>query len=49
MIEAVERGTLSRFRVNERGSGSAQFHPRMMLALLVYCCAQWLFWSRRIE
>lgn len=37
VIEAVERVPVSRFRVNERGSGSAQYHPQMMLALLVYC------------
>ncbi len=36
VIEAVE---LSRFHVNERGSGSAEYPPRMMLALLLYCYA----------
>ena len=49
VIEAVERVPVSRFRVNARGSGAAQYHPRMMLALLVYCYAQGLFSSRRIE
>ena len=49
VIEAVERVPLSRFWVKARGSGSAQYHPRMMLALLVYCYAQGVFSSRRIE
>ncbi len=35
--------------MNERGTGSAQYHPRMMLALLVYCYANGIFGSRRIE
>ena len=49
VLEAVERVSMSRFRVNERGTGSAQYHPRMMLALLVYCYATGTFGSRRIE
>ena len=49
VIEAVDRVPVSRFRVNVRGSGSAQYHPQMMLALLVYCYAHGLFSSRRIE
>lgn len=49
VLEAVERVSMSRFRVNERGTGSAQYHPRMMLALLVYCYANGIFGSRRIE
>ena len=36
VVEAVERVPLERFQVNDRGTGSAQYHPRMMLALLVY-------------
>ena len=49
VVEAVERVPLERFDVNERGTGSAQYHPRMMLALLVYCYANGIFGSRRIE
>jgi transposase len=49
VIEAVERVELYRFRINERGTGSAQYPPRMMLALLVYCYANGIFSSRRIE
>ena len=49
VIEAVERVELGAFKVNRRGSGSAQYHPRMMLALLIYCYAIGIFSSRRIE
>ena len=49
VLEAVERVPMSSFKVNERGTGSAQHHPRMMLALLVYCHAHGVFGSRRIE
>ena len=49
VVEAVERVSMSAFEVNERGTGSAQYHPRMMLALLVYCYANGVFGSRRIE
>ena len=49
MVAAVERVPLSQFRVNDRGTGSAQYHPRIMLALLIYCYANGIFSSRRIE
>ena len=49
VIEAVERVALGAFKVNDRGTGSAQYHPRMMLALLIYCYANGIFSSRRIE
>ena len=49
VIEAVERVDLDAFKVNHRGTGSAQYHPRMMLALLIYCYANGIFSSRRIE
>ena len=49
VVEAVERVPMGRFRVNERGTGSAQYHPRTMLALLIYCYANGIFGSRRIE
>jgi transposase len=49
VIEAVERVEMSTFKVNDRGTGSAQYHPRMMLALLIYCYANRIFSSRRIE
>jgi transposase len=49
VIEAVERVDMGAFKVNHRGTGSAQHHPRMMLALLIYCYANGIFSSRRIE
>ena len=49
VIEAVERVDLGAFKINHRGTGSAQYHPRMMLALLIYCYAGGSFSSRRIE
>ena len=49
VLEAVERVELRHFRVNERGSGSPQYPPRLMLALLTYGYANGIFSSRRIE
>jgi transposase len=49
VIEAVERVEMAAFKVNERGCGSAQYEPRMMLALVIYCYANGIFSSRRIE
>lgn len=49
VIEAVERVDLGAFKVNYRGTGSAQYHPQIMPALLIYCYANGIFSSRRIE
>jgi transposase len=49
VIAAVERVDLGAFKVNHGGTGSAQYHPRMMLALLIYSYANGIFSSRRIE
>ncbi len=49
VLEAVERVDMNRFRINSRGTGDAQYHPRMMLSLLIYCYANGIFSSRRIE
>lgn len=49
VVNAVETMRLPALRVNERGSGSKQYPPRMMLALLIYCYANGVFGSRRIE
>lgn len=49
IIEAAERVDIRAFKVNWRGHGHAQYHPRMMLALLVYCYANGILSSRRIE
>lgn len=49
VIEAVERVSISSFQVNWQGTGKAQYHPRLMLALLIYSYANGIFSSRRIE
>jgi len=49
VIEAVNAMKLSTLKVNRRGTGSAQYPPKMMLALLIYCYANGIFSSRRIE
>jgi transposase len=49
VIQAVEGVTLDAFQVNMRGTGSAQYPPHMMLGLLIYCYANGVFSSRRIE
>ncbi len=49
VINAVETMNLSAVSVNSRGSGSKQYPPRMMLALVIYCYANGVFGSRRVE
>src|SRR3546814_18529235 len=49
IIEAVERVGLGAFKVNWQGTGKAQYHQRLMLALLIYCYANGIFSSRRLE
>ena len=49
LIECVEGFDLRGFAINERGSGSEQFPPAMMLGLLIYNYANGIFSSRRIE
>jgi len=49
VIEAVKTLPTGQMMVNERGTGYAQYPPSMMLALLIYCYANGIFSSRRIE
>lgn len=49
IIDAVALLDVSAARLNEHGTGSAQYPPAMMLALLIYCYATGTFSSRRIE
>jgi transposase len=49
IVAAVERVPLDAFQAKAVASGKAQYHPRLMLALLVYCYANGIFSSRRIE
>jgi transposase len=49
VLEAVELCDMRGAARNVRGSGSAQYPPGMMVALLIYCYASGTFSSRRIE
>ena len=49
IVEAVNRVDINQFKINHRGTGSEQYDPRVMLALLIYCYANRIFASRRIE
>ena len=49
VLEVVDRVPESMFSVNRRGSGSPQYPPHMMMALLIYCYSHGVFSSRRIE
>ena len=48
-MAAVERVRLAAFHTNARPSGKPQYHPPLMLALLVYSYANGAFSSRRVE
>jgi transposase len=49
IMDAVDALDLSLARINQRGTGHAQYPPTMMLGLLIYCYATGTFSSRRIE
>lgn len=49
VLEVVMSMKLSTLKVNRRGTGSEQYPPKAMLALLIYCYANGIFSSRRIE
>ena len=49
LVDALSLMDVSTAVINHRGSGSAQYPPAMMLAVLVYCYANGLFSSRQIE
>lgn len=49
VIDAVDSLDIQGFTINDRGSGSPQYPPSMMLALLVYSYATGRFSSREIE
>lgn len=49
ILEVVQTMDLSGFSVNVRGTGSKQYPPSMLLALLVYCYCTGRFSSRGIE
>ncbi len=49
VLDVVRSMDTSEFSINHRGTGSAQYPPSMLLALLVYCYATGRFSSRVIE
>ena len=49
IIEAVNTLPEHLFHLNRRGSGSQQYPPKMMMALLAYCYSRRIVSSRRIE
>ena len=49
VVAAVERVPLGTFDVPARTGGKPQYHPHLMLALLIYAYANGIFSSRRIE
>jgi transposase len=49
IVAAVERVRLGSFRTNPQAGGKPQYHPRLMLGLLIYCYANGVSSSRRIE
>lgn len=49
VVAAVDRVPLGAFAVRPIPGGKPQYHPRLLLALLIYCYANGLFSSRRIE
>jgi transposase len=49
ILEAVEQISTDHFQINHRGTGSAQYPPAMMLALLIYGYATGRSGSRTIE
>jgi transposase len=49
ILDAVDALDLRRIKVNTRGTGSEQYPPHLLLALLIYSYATGTFSSRRIE
>ena len=49
IIDAVAELDLRQVKVNERGTGSEQYPPTLLLSLVVYSYAPGVFGSRRIE
>jgi transposase len=48
-VEVVDGLDLSAMSKSYRGSGSASYHPAVLLSLLVYGCATGVFSSRKLE
>ena len=48
-MDGVAELDLRQVKVNERGSGSEQYPPSMLMALIIHSCTSGVFGSRRIE
>ena len=49
IVEVVDGLNLSAMSKSYRGTGSASYHPAILLSLLVYGCATGVFRSRKLE
>jgi transposase len=49
ILEVVQGVDTSMAKVNERGSGSEQYPPGMLLGVMIYCYATGIFSSRQME
>lgn len=49
VVDCIEGMSLTKININMRGTGSEQYPPKMMLSLLIYCYAEGIFSSRKIE
>ena len=49
VVDVIEGLDLRAMSGSYRGSGSASYHPRMLLGILVYGCAMGVFSSRKLE
>jgi transposase len=49
VVEVIDDLDLSAMSKSYRGSGSASYHPAVLLSLLVYGCATGVFSSRKLE
>ena len=49
VLDVAHRVSSDFAQINHRGTGSAQYPPSMMLALLLYCYSQGIYSSRKIE
>ena len=49
VVEVVDGLDLSAMSKNYRGSGSASYHPAVLMSVLVYGCATGVFSSRKLE
>src|SRR5467141_5257076 len=49
IVEVIDRLDLSAMSRSYRGTGSASYHPTLLLGLIIYCYATGVFSSRKLE